>query len=105
LLEDVYDIYFGKTIEEIKAQISNKKGKRAATAAISSAKGLHGSLLEVISTMIANSLGENMKRSGQGKQKVDTYVITAEVELPTVNGIIGESIRKEAIEKMEKFYE
>ena len=44
-----------------------------------------------------------MSRVGGGKQKVDTFSSTVEVELPTVD-TIDDSVRKRAIQSMQSFY-
>ena len=118
LVDDIFDIYFGTTIEKIRAAVkeqkTTKQGKplTAAQKAVKQDRGLHGSLLEAISgysigTMIEDIANKpNIHVDGlKGKQKTDISVIYgAEIELPTLTGFVDGSVRQEMIQRMQNFY-
>ena len=118
LIQDVFDLYFGTTIDQIKLALTEdkttKSGKQLTNAqkAIKQGKTLHGNLLEITSAFIANYLqsnvnGPNIQWTGQGKQKADLAQIIGsfEAELPTSEATIDGSIREQMVNKMEKFYD
>ena len=118
LIQDVFDLYFGSTIDQIKLALTQdkttKSGKQLTDAqkAIKQGKTLHGNLLEISSAFIANYLRQNVKGSnvqwtGEGKQKADLAEIIGsfQAELPTSDPLIDGSIREQMVNKMEKFYD
>ena len=119
-IENIFDLYFGKAFEKMELELkkTGEKRKRVTKSGdvsklISNARGLHGDLLEEVSTLIMNELapiagkGGKAIRTGGSKQKADVInLFEASFERPEelLNKTSDGSVREYFIKQYDEFY-
>lgn len=119
-IENIFDIYFGNAFEKMEQSLkkTGEKRKKATKSSdvsklISNARGLHGDLLEEVSTLVMNELSPIAKkggkaiRTGSSKQKADIInLFEASFEIPEelLNKVSDGSVREYFIKQYDEFY-
>lgn len=110
-IQDVFDIYFGSSWNELKASLK-EEGKRKAEMnsgkvknMITKSYGAGGELFEIIESLVLDTLGHQNTKTGKSKQKSDITIAYAEIEIPTFSDKQDDSVRAHFINKYREMYE
>lgn len=105
-IEEVFDLYFGKSWEKLQQQLTSKRKKSIKPdTMITGSTTMQGNLFETVQTLILNSIGMDAKHTGKSGQKTDITIATFDIDLDFEVGISDESARERFVLKYQEFYE